>query len=220
MTFQALYKNVVIRRWCVCVLCVCVCVFCRSGGEFYSQTLPSRVRGCSTSSLPFTIYFVLLLPNSQVKFFFFSSVIAVVTTIEVKIKYLCQKPPILDSVNKYLLRYLECLLFHEFSRFLFLIVSFLTGYGRRSSSAQISRDSKKGKMWQNIRKTCCKIVENSCFKCFIGLVTLLSTGALVSESSYFYGKKMHHESTFMKSPCQIIFPQNTYYSTKFHILGF
>ncbi|KAI4544133.1 hypothetical protein MG293_004399 [Ovis ammon polii] len=51
-------------------------------------------------------------------------------------------------------------------------------YERRSSSAQIGRGPKKGKIWQNIRKTCCKIVENSCFKCFIGLVTLLSTGAL------------------------------------------
>lgn len=71
MTFQALYKNVVIRRWCVCVLCVCVCVFCRSGGEFYSQTLSSRVRGCSKASLPFTISFLLLLPNSQAKFFLF-----------------------------------------------------------------------------------------------------------------------------------------------------
>ncbi|KAB0404327.1 hypothetical protein E2I00_009384 [Balaenoptera physalus] len=63
------------------------------------------------------------------------------------------------------------------------------GYGRRSSSAQISRDSKKGKMWQNIRKTCCKIVENSCFKCFIGLVTLLSTGALAFEDIYIDQRK-------------------------------
>ncbi|XP_012511279.1 PREDICTED: sodium channel protein type 7 subunit alpha [Propithecus coquereli] len=53
------------------------------------------------------------------------------------------------------------------------------GYGRRSSPGQISRESKKGKIWQNIRKTCFKIVENSWFKCFIGLVTLLSTGTLV-----------------------------------------
>ncbi|EPQ02262.1 Sodium channel protein type 7 subunit alpha [Myotis brandtii] len=54
-------------------------------------------------------------------------------------------------------------------------------YERRSSPGQISRESKRGKIWRNIRKTCCKIVENSFFKCFIGLVTLLSTGALVSE---------------------------------------
>ena len=71
--------------------------------------------------------------------------------------------------------------FSTISRFLFLIVSFLTVYERRSSSAQIGRGPKKGKIWKNIRKTCCKIVENNCFKCFIGLVTLLSTGALVSE---------------------------------------
>ncbi|KAM7247202.1 hypothetical protein CapIbe_001155 [Capra ibex] len=57
-------------------------------------------------------------------------------------------------------------------------------YERRSSSAQIGRGPKKGKIWQNIRKTCCKIVENSCFKCFIGFVTLLSTGALAFEDIY------------------------------------
>lgn len=118
------------------------------------------------------------------KFFFFSSVI------EVRSHYsrgknqmfVNQRPPILDSINKYLLKHLRCLLFHEFSRFLFLIFSFSAGYERRSSSAQINRESKKGKIWQNMGKTCCKIVENNCFKCFIGLVTLLSTGALVSES--------------------------------------
>ncbi|EFB19889.1 hypothetical protein PANDA_013070, partial [Ailuropoda melanoleuca] len=58
------------------------------------------------------------------------------------------------------------------------------GYRQRSSPGQLSRESKKGKIWQNIRKTCCKIVENSCFKCFIGLVTLLSTGALAFEDIY------------------------------------
>ncbi|KAB1279289.1 Sodium channel protein type 7 subunit alpha [Camelus dromedarius] len=63
------------------------------------------------------------------------------------------------------------------------------GYGRRSSSAQISRESKKGKIWQNIRKTCCKIVENNCFKGFIGLVTLLSMGALAFEDIYIDQRK-------------------------------
>ncbi|XP_045363580.2 sodium channel protein type 7 subunit alpha isoform X1 [Camelus bactrianus] len=63
------------------------------------------------------------------------------------------------------------------------------GYGRRSSSAQISREPKKGKIWQNIRKTCCKIVENNCFKGFIGLVTLLSTGALAFEDIYIDQRK-------------------------------
>ncbi|XP_043344125.1 sodium channel protein type 7 subunit alpha [Cervus canadensis] len=62
-------------------------------------------------------------------------------------------------------------------------------YERRSSSAQISRGPKKGKIWQNIRKTCCKIVENSCFRCFIGLVTLLSTGALAFEDIYIDQRK-------------------------------
>ncbi|XP_052520297.1 sodium channel protein type 7 subunit alpha [Budorcas taxicolor] len=62
-------------------------------------------------------------------------------------------------------------------------------YERRSSSAQIGRGPKKGKIWQNIRKTCCKIVENSCFKCFIGLVTLLSTGALAFEDIYIDQRK-------------------------------
>nr|XP_036851965.1 sodium channel protein type 7 subunit alpha isoform X1 [Manis javanica]XP_036851966.1 sodium channel protein type 7 subunit alpha isoform X1 [Manis javanica] len=68
-------------------------------------------------------------------------------------------------------------------------VSFLTDYRQRSLPGQISRGSKKGKVWQNIRKTCCKIVENSCFKCFIGLVTLLSTGALAFEDIYIDQKK-------------------------------
>uniref|UniRef100_A0A8C5LKZ9 Sodium channel protein type 7 subunit alpha n=1 Tax=Jaculus jaculus TaxID=51337 RepID=A0A8C5LKZ9_JACJA len=63
------------------------------------------------------------------------------------------------------------------------------GHGRRSSSGQISRGSKKGKIWQNIRKTCCKIVENTWFKCFIGLVTLLSTGTLAFEDIYIDQRK-------------------------------
>uniref|UniRef100_A0A4W2DUV1 Sodium channel protein n=1 Tax=Bos indicus x Bos taurus TaxID=30522 RepID=A0A4W2DUV1_BOBOX len=62
-------------------------------------------------------------------------------------------------------------------------------YERRSSSAQIGRGPQKGKIWKNIRKTCCKIVENNCFKCFIGLVTLLSTGALAFEDIYIEKKK-------------------------------
>ncbi|XP_006867096.1 PREDICTED: sodium channel protein type 7 subunit alpha [Chrysochloris asiatica] len=64
-----------------------------------------------------------------------------------------------------------------------------SGHGRSSSSGQIIRQSKKGKIWQNIRKTCCKIVENSWFKCFIGLVTLLSTGALAFEDIYINQRK-------------------------------
>nr|XP_012612502.2 sodium channel protein type 7 subunit alpha [Microcebus murinus] len=62
-------------------------------------------------------------------------------------------------------------------------------YGRRSSPGQISREYKKGKIWQNIRKTCFKIVENSWFKCFIGLVTLLSTGTLAFEDIYIDQRK-------------------------------
>ncbi|XP_057361442.1 sodium channel protein type 7 subunit alpha isoform X2 [Manis pentadactyla] len=77
---------------------------------------------------------------------------------------------------------------HEKSKHL-KSVSFLTDYRQRSLPGQISRGSKKGKVWQNIRKTCCKIVENSCFKCFIGLVTLLSTGALAFEDIYIDQKK-------------------------------
>uniref|UniRef100_H0VQI0 Sodium voltage-gated channel alpha subunit 7 n=1 Tax=Cavia porcellus TaxID=10141 RepID=H0VQI0_CAVPO len=60
---------------------------------------------------------------------------------------------------------------------------------RRSSPSQISKEYKKKKIWQNIRKTCCKIVENSWFKCFIGLVTLLSTGALAFEDIYIDQRK-------------------------------
>ncbi|XP_043432883.1 sodium channel protein type 7 subunit alpha isoform X1 [Prionailurus bengalensis] len=63
------------------------------------------------------------------------------------------------------------------------------GYRRRSSPGQISGESKKGRIWQNIRKTCRKIVENGCFKCFIGLVTLLSTGALAFEDIYIDQRK-------------------------------
>ncbi|XP_075385741.1 sodium channel protein type 7 subunit alpha isoform X1 [Tenrec ecaudatus] len=63
------------------------------------------------------------------------------------------------------------------------------GNGRRSSPGQIGRENKKRKIWQNIRKTCCKIVENSWFKCFIGLVTLLSTGALAFEDIYINQRK-------------------------------
>ncbi|XP_045714738.1 sodium channel protein type 7 subunit alpha isoform X2 [Phyllostomus hastatus] len=62
-------------------------------------------------------------------------------------------------------------------------------YEQRSSPGQISRESKRGKVWPNIRKTCCKIVENSFFKCFIGLVTLLSTAALAFEDIYIDQRK-------------------------------
>ncbi|NP_002967.2 sodium channel protein type 7 subunit alpha isoform X1 [Homo sapiens] len=63
------------------------------------------------------------------------------------------------------------------------------GCRRGSSLGQISGASKKGKIWQNIRKTCCKIVENNWFKCFIGLVTLLSTGTLAFEDIYMDQRK-------------------------------
>lgn len=103
-----------------------------------------------------------------------------------------------------------CLLLHEFSRFFFLAVSFLTGYRRRSSPGQISGESKKGRIWQNIRKTCCKIVENGCFKCFIGLVTLLSTGALVSMWN-FYGKNMYMKSVTCSHYAKLVFPRYLLY---------
>ncbi|XP_060033754.1 sodium channel protein type 7 subunit alpha isoform X2 [Erinaceus europaeus] len=54
---------------------------------------------------------------------------------------------------------------------------------------QISKASRKGKMWKNIRKTCCKIVENSFFKCFIGIITLISTAALAFEDIYIDQRK-------------------------------
>ncbi|XP_063568916.1 sodium channel protein type 7 subunit alpha [Pongo abelii] len=63
------------------------------------------------------------------------------------------------------------------------------GCGHGSSLGQISGASKKGKIWQNIRKTCCKIVENNWFKCFIGLVTLLSTSTLAFEDIYIDQRK-------------------------------
>ncbi|XP_040827933.1 sodium channel protein type 7 subunit alpha [Ochotona curzoniae] len=63
------------------------------------------------------------------------------------------------------------------------------GCRQRSSLGQISRLSRKGRIWQNLRKTCCKIVENSWFKCFIGLVTLFSTGTLAFEDIYIDQKK-------------------------------
>ncbi|XP_021513138.1 sodium channel protein type 7 subunit alpha [Meriones unguiculatus] len=63
------------------------------------------------------------------------------------------------------------------------------GYERKSSLGQLSRESRNGKIWKNIRKTCCKIVENSWFECFIGLVTLLSTGTLALEDIYIDQRK-------------------------------
>ncbi|XP_064238709.1 sodium channel protein type 7 subunit alpha [Aotus nancymaae] len=63
------------------------------------------------------------------------------------------------------------------------------GYRRASSLGQISGASKKGKICRNIRKTCCKIVENNWFKCFIGLVTLLSTSTLALEDIYIDQRK-------------------------------
>ncbi|CAH6788552.1 Scn7a [Phodopus roborovskii] len=62
-------------------------------------------------------------------------------------------------------------------------------YERKSSPAQVSRESRNGNIWKNIRKTCCKIVENSWFKCFIGIVTLLSTGTLALEDIYIDQRK-------------------------------
>ncbi|XP_073927118.1 sodium channel protein type 7 subunit alpha isoform X2 [Castor canadensis] len=72
---------------------------------------------------------------------------------------------------------------HEKSRYI------KSGFGQRSSPGKISRESQKGKIWQNIRKTCCKIVENNWFRCFIGLVTLLSTGTLAFEDIYIDQRK-------------------------------
>uniref|UniRef100_A0A8C6MV93 Sodium channel protein type 7 subunit alpha n=1 Tax=Mus spicilegus TaxID=10103 RepID=A0A8C6MV93_MUSSI len=63
------------------------------------------------------------------------------------------------------------------------------GYERKSSTGQVSRESRNGKIWKNIRKTCCKIVENSWFECFIGLVTLLCTGTLALEDIYIDQRK-------------------------------
>ncbi|XP_034352035.1 sodium channel protein type 7 subunit alpha isoform X1 [Arvicanthis niloticus] len=63
------------------------------------------------------------------------------------------------------------------------------GYERKSSTGQVSRESRNGKIWKNIRKTCCKIVENSWFQCFIGLVTLLCTGTLALEDIYIDQRK-------------------------------
>ncbi|XP_007644469.1 sodium channel protein type 7 subunit alpha isoform X1 [Cricetulus griseus] len=63
------------------------------------------------------------------------------------------------------------------------------GYERKSSPAQVSRESRNGNIWKNMRKTCCKIVENSWFKCFIGIVTLLSTGTLALEDIYIDQRK-------------------------------
>ncbi|KAL6090253.1 hypothetical protein STEG23_001317 [Scotinomys teguina] len=63
------------------------------------------------------------------------------------------------------------------------------GYERKSSPGQVSRESRNGNIWKNIRKTCCKIVENSWFKCFIGMVTLLSTGTLALEDIYIDQRK-------------------------------
>ncbi|XP_048201255.1 sodium channel protein type 7 subunit alpha [Perognathus longimembris pacificus] len=64
-----------------------------------------------------------------------------------------------------------------------------SGYRQGSSIGQISKQSRRRKIWQNIRKTCCKIVENIWFKGFIGLVTLLSTGALAFEDIYIDQRK-------------------------------
>ncbi|XP_051022082.1 sodium channel protein type 7 subunit alpha [Acomys russatus] len=63
------------------------------------------------------------------------------------------------------------------------------GYEQKSSPGQVSRESRNGKIWKNIRKTCCRIVENSWFQCFIGLVTLLSTGTLAFEDIYIDQRK-------------------------------
>lgn len=63
------------------------------------------------------------------------------------------------------------------------------GYECKSSTGQVSRESRNGKIWKNIRKTCCKIVENSWFECFIGLVTLLCTGTLALEDIYIDQRK-------------------------------
>lgn len=65
----------------------------------------------------------------------------------------------------------------------------LKNYGQQSSPDQTNKNTKKGKIWQNIRKTCCKIVENSFFKWFICFVTLISTGTLALEDIYIDQRK-------------------------------
>ncbi|NWW81201.1 SCN2A protein, partial [Climacteris rufus] len=58
---------------------------------------------------------------------------------------------------------------------------FTEGCIRRFKFCKGSRESAKGRMWWNLRKTCYKIVEHNWFETFIVFMILLSSGALAFE---------------------------------------
>ncbi|NXQ45738.1 SCN2A protein, partial [Catharus fuscescens] len=66
---------------------------------------------------------------------------------------------------------------------------FTEGCVRKFKCCEGNRESKKGRMWWNLRKTCYKIVEHNWFESFIVFMILLSSGALAFEDIYIEQRK-------------------------------
>ncbi|NWX65066.1 SCN2A protein, partial [Promerops cafer] len=66
---------------------------------------------------------------------------------------------------------------------------FTEGCVRKFKCCKGSRESTKGRIWWNLRKTCYKIVEHNWFESFIVFMILLSSGALAFEDIYIEQRK-------------------------------
>ncbi|KAM9380296.1 sodium channel protein type 2 subunit alpha-like isoform 6-T6 [Phaethornis superciliosus] len=66
---------------------------------------------------------------------------------------------------------------------------FTEGCVRRFKCCKGNRESKKGRIWWNLRKTCYNIVEHNWFETFIVFMILLSSGALAFEDIYIEQRK-------------------------------
>ncbi|XP_032920179.1 sodium channel protein type 2 subunit alpha-like isoform X3 [Catharus ustulatus] len=66
---------------------------------------------------------------------------------------------------------------------------FTEGCVRKFKCCEGNRESTKGRIWWNLRKTCYKIVEHNWFESFIVFMILLSSGALAFEDIYIEQRK-------------------------------
>ncbi|KAF4796858.1 Sodium channel protein type 9 subunit alpha [Turdus rufiventris] len=66
---------------------------------------------------------------------------------------------------------------------------FTEGCVRKFKCCKGNRESTKGRIWWNLRKTCYKIVEHNWFESFIVFMILLSSGALAFEDIYIEQRK-------------------------------
>lgn len=109
-----------------------------------------------------------------------------------------------------------------YNSFLFLLL----GCVQKFKCCKGSRESTKGRIWWNLRKTCYKIVEHNWFESFIVFMILLSSGALVSRactqrnSTYtmFYQSYYYNTYVFIKKKYEVFLKKNLELNSQ-NILG-